>query len=197
MVKKGHDLESQLKSWLLAALNGDQDAYQNFLNRVAGIVGAYFMKSMNPRNRSPQRVEELAQDVLLSIHQKRATYQTSMPVLPWVYAIARYRLIDAVRRDARRPRFANWEEGYEDLLWTEAQQGGAASSDQQVEALLEGLGDRQKEIMVLAKVEEVPLSDIAEKFEMSLSAVKVTVHRAVKTMRKRQLEKAGGLHEDK
>jgi RNA polymerase sigma-70 factor (ECF subfamily) len=196
MMTKGPDLETQLKSWFSAALSGDQAAYAQFLDRVSRILGAYFMKSMNPSRRSVQRVEELTQDVLLSIHEKRSTFQPELPVLPWVYAIARYRLIDTIRQESRRPQFANWEAGFEDLLWTEAQQGASADSQQDVDELLSGLTDRQKEVLVMAKLNELPLAEVAKKLDMSLSAVKVTVHRAIKAIRKKQEDKEGGFRED-
>jgi RNA polymerase sigma-70 factor (ECF subfamily) len=142
---------------------------------------------MNPSKRSAEKVEELAQDILMSIHQKRSTYRPEMPILPWIYAVARYRLIDSIRQEARRPKTVVWDEAYEEIPDTRpaaAESLGLTPGAADVEALLSGLNDRQREILVLSKVTGMPLADIASKMNMSLSAVKDTIHRTLRSIRK-------------
>jgi RNA polymerase sigma-70 factor (ECF subfamily) len=183
------ELETQLRESLLAALEGDREAYRSFLKRVASIVTAYLMKSMNPSQRTVEKVEELTQDILMSIDRKRATYRPEMPILPWIYAIARYRLIDSIRAEARRPKTVVWMEEHEQIA-----ESSEPENDADVEAMLADLNDRQREILTLAKLDEMPLAEVARKMGMSLSAVKVTVHRAILAIRKKQ-ERA--LHDPK
>ena len=142
------------------------------------------MKTMNPRLRSKEQVEDLVQEVLISIHRKRDLYDVNQPLLPWVYTIARYKLIDSLRAEKRRPECVEWVEKFDSISATE---GSLLELEQaqQSETLLEGLSSNQKEILKLAKGEDVPLNEIAEKMEMSLSAVKVSVHRSLKFIRKR------------
>ena len=191
------DLEAQLQAWMLAAISGDRDSYERLLTRVGTMVRAYLMNWLNFSSRSPEKVEDLVQDVLLAIHKKKHLYRTDMPILPWIYAIAKYRLIDSIRAEKRRPQTVqwidSWEEDFESATlgaaseaentpesYAASQQDGAVETEE----LLAGLNPRQKQILLMAKSQEIPLHDIADQLNMSLSAVKVTIHRAVHLLRK-------------
>jgi RNA polymerase sigma-70 factor (ECF subfamily) len=184
-------LEIQLKAQMVAALDGDREAYSRFLRKVGQIVKSYLLKSAGSWKGSPERVEDLAQEVLLSIHRKRETYDTSLPVLPWVYAIARYRLIDSIRSDSsRKLRTLDWDENIEELASQTAEGSGGGSPHLEVEEelreALDVLSDQQKKILMMAKVEELPLEEIGRQVGMSLSNVKVTIHRTLQALRKRR-----------
>ena len=176
------DLESELKHLFLLALQGQMDTYEEWLRRISLLLRNYLTKTMNPRLRSKEQVEDLVQEVLISIHKKRDLYDKKQPLLPWIYAIARYRLIDSLRAEKRRPECVEWIKNFDALFIVEDL---PVEEGQEVEALLDGLPARQKEILRLAKVEEFSLNEIAEKMDMSLSAVKVSVHRSLKFIRKR------------
>jgi len=169
-------LEKELREGLVLSLRGDKAAYTRFLEKTAAMVRGYLAR----RQRSVERVEDLVQDVLLAIHRKKHLYSPERPVLPWIFAIARYRLIDAVRADARRPAAAEWEEAFDSLA---AREGGL---DQAlvIEEMLECLNEKQKKVLMMAKLDGMPLAEVAAKTGLSLAAVKVTVHRAVRAVRK-------------
>jgi RNA polymerase sigma-70 factor (ECF subfamily) len=180
-------LESELKPLMLRALQGDGASYQALLERLAILLRAYFRKKLNPAIASSERAEDLVQDVLLSIHHKKHLYSESLPLLPWVYAIARYRLIDAVRSEGARPQTVAWDDSYEDLFFQDPDVPSEFVT-QEINELLQGLNDKQRQIFILAKVEELSLAEIAELHQMSVSAVKVTVHRAARLLRERALK---------
>jgi RNA polymerase sigma-70 factor (ECF subfamily) len=185
--------DSQLHALMTASLAGDREAYTQFLDQTAGIVSSFLMKSMHPQQRSPEKVEELTQDILLSIHTKRGTYHPEMPILPWVFAIARYRLIDSLRRDARRPETVEWDSELESVIAAEAGNGGAgprALHGMELDAMLARLSERQREVLVMAKINDMPLAEISIKTGMSLSAVKVTVHRALRVLQRNHATQA-------
>jgi RNA polymerase sigma-70 factor (ECF subfamily) len=117
------------------ALEGDKTAYGLLLEKVAGMVSGYLMNCLGYQSRQPQKVEDLTQDVLVSIHKKKHLYDPSRPILPWIFAIARYRLIDAARADARRPRLVALEEGLEPRP---PQSDVAPGSFLELEEILEG-----------------------------------------------------------
>jgi RNA polymerase sigma-70 factor, ECF subfamily len=121
--------------------------------------------------------------VLLAIHQKRHTYRTDLPILPWIYTIARYRLIDSVRAARRVPISIPWEEELTPTGGDDEPQDGLEKLE--VERALGSLSPKQREALILSKVEGLPLADVAAKMKMSLSAVKVTIHRAMKTLKKK------------
>lgn len=175
-------LEAKLKASMLQALQGDSNAYEQFLEQVAGMMRAYLTRSM--RKSSPDQIEDLVQDVLLSIHRKKHTFQTEMPIRPWVYAIARYRMIDYFRSEKTKPAFISFEEDFEAASMSMVEKE-SPTTDMDLETLLAELTEKQRELILLAKVDGVPLAELAQRFNMSLSSVKVTLHRSLKTLRKK------------
>jgi RNA polymerase sigma-70 factor (ECF subfamily) len=174
-------VETQLHGWMCRALEGDRESYEKLLEGAARIVRAYLLSKARPAGISQDGVEDLVQEVLLAIHAKKHLYRTELPLLPWIFSIARYRLIDSLRARERKPLEVEWDD--------EAIAGVAAEAEvdtSEVQTLLRGLPERQREIIKLAKIDELPLAEIASKFDMSLSAVKVTIHRGLKTLRERQ-----------
>jgi RNA polymerase sigma-70 factor (ECF subfamily) len=170
------------RNLFLLGKKGDQASYRLLLEGVGSLLKAYLMKTMNPRLRSKEQVEDLVQDVLISIHRKRDLYSEELPFLPWVYAIARYRLIDSLRTVARRPECVEWIEKFDAEVFVEMPK---FLDEEDGSALMEGLTDKQQEILKLAKVEELPLEEVAQKMGMTLSAVKVSIHRSLKLIRKK------------
>ncbi len=176
------ELERELKSLWVLALRGDGVAYEKVLKKLSQLLRGYLQKSINPRFRSVEKVEDLVQEVLFALHRKRDLYDQAQPFLPWVYTIARYKLIDSFRAEKRQPEFVEWLEKFDSLAFVEIPK---MFEEQQGDELLQGLNDQQKEVLRLAKVEELPLHEIALQLNMSLSAVKVTVHRSLKFVRRR------------
>lgn len=168
---------------MLESLEGNQQAYAKLLEKTARMVRGYLANSMSSAQRTDERIEDLVQDVLVAIHRKKHLYRPEMPILPWLFAIARYRLIDQVRADKRRPSTVEMDERFD---FPDKKASAPEEHAFHLEELLTDLSPRQKEILVLAKAEDMPLAQIAEKFRMSLSAVKVTVHRALQKVRERQ-----------
>lgn len=165
------------------SLAGDKPAYETLLRKIETMVTGYLMNAMNASMRSEERAEDLVQDVLLAVHRKKHLYRLDMPILPWLFAIVRYRLIDHVRHEKRRPLLVEWEE---ELDLADASSASLPETEAlDVEEILEGLSQKQRDLLVLAKVEKVPLAEIADRFGMSLSAVKVTIHRTVQKLKKR------------
>jgi RNA polymerase sigma-70 factor (ECF subfamily) len=167
---------------MLLALQGDQTAYHSFLERTAVELRSFVARTGKLRFASPDKADDLIQEVLLSIHRKRDLYSPRMPILPWIYAIAKYRWIDGLRSEGRVPKTVDWDEEIEASLWNPVEEEPLAAASLAA-ALLEPLSDRQKQILVMAKSEEVPLAEVARRFGMSLSAVKLTIHRAIRSIR--------------
>ncbi len=155
------------------ALAGDDVAYRSFLEQVAHHLRAFLLRS--------DQAEDLVQEVLITIHKKRDLYRTNMPVMPWIRAIAKHRLIDGVRARSRRP---------EVVELTEELENGAVADHLKsldgidVEAMLSCLDEKHREILKLAKFEELPYAEIASRFGISLSAVKVSVFRSLNILRR-------------
>ena len=91
--------EPELKALMLAALEGDAPAYRRLLDTLMTRLEGYFARRLRA---DPTHVEDLVQETLIAVHAKRATFDPTQPVGAWVYAIARYKLIDHYRRMGRR-----------------------------------------------------------------------------------------------
>src|SRR3954470_22004346 len=87
-------IELRLRGLMLAGLAGGATPHRSLLNELSGLLRAYY------RRRAPPGVdaEDLVQETLIAVHTRRATYDPGQPFTAWAYAIARYKLIDALRR---------------------------------------------------------------------------------------------------
>ena len=131
-------------------------------------------------------VEDLVQDVLLSVHAVRATYDPARPFVPWLLAIVRNRLVDGARRYARiARREVQVDEG--DVTFSEpeanddsSEPGGAAALHEAVRALPAG----QRQAIELVKLKGLSLKEAAQSSGTSVGALKVATHRAMATLRR-------------
>src|SRR6266567_9247805 len=91
-------IEGELKGLMTASLGGDEGAYRKVLGRLSGYLRGYYKTRLAQTARSASDVEDLVQETLLAVHVRRHTYDRGQPFTPWVYAIARYKLIDYLRQ---------------------------------------------------------------------------------------------------
>src|ERR1700721_3914745 len=91
-------IEERYRSLMLQGLAGDAAAYRMFLDELATHVRSYLRRRVRGL---PHEVEDLLQELLLAIHNKRQTYDPKQPLTAWVQAIARYKLVDLLRRRSR------------------------------------------------------------------------------------------------
>jgi RNA polymerase sigma-70 factor (ECF subfamily) len=90
--------EVDLRQRLLAGLAGDAAAYHRFLSELARFLRGFLRRRMMG---FPDDVEDLVQETMLAVHNQRRTYDPQQPLLAWLRAIARYKLVDHLRRHAR------------------------------------------------------------------------------------------------
>ena len=94
-------IETELSTLMQAALNGDTGKYQDFLKEAVHPIRAQIARVM-PFGISADR-DDIVQDVLFAIHQKKQTWRMDQPILPWIRAITKYRTIDYLHRIERQP----------------------------------------------------------------------------------------------
>jgi RNA polymerase sigma-70 factor (ECF subfamily) len=116
---------------------------------------------------------------LIAIHTRRATWDRRQGLTPWVYAIARYKLIDHYRRGGRR-RFIPLEDAVDELRVED--HGAAVGARRDVEAALAALPERTRALLRDLKIEERSVAETAARAGMSEGAVKVAVHRGLRTL---------------
>lgn len=173
---KRTDEEQEIVQLFLAGLAGDEQAHRAFLTRAAVHLRAFF----RARLRGDAEAEDLVQETLIALHTKRHTYDPAFPATAWIYAIARYRLIDYLRKVKRHGVSVPIEDA-EDALFA-AEESSASDARKDVAVLLERLPRKQADAIRLIKLEDLSVADAAGRMGISASDVKVSVHRGLQTL---------------
>src|SRR5580704_7166072 len=97
--RKVGEVEQRLKALMLLGLAGDAAAQASMLDTLARLLRAYFGRRIGA---DAADLEDLVQETLIAVHQKRYTFDETQPFTPWAYAIARYKLADYFRRNHAR-----------------------------------------------------------------------------------------------
>jgi RNA polymerase sigma-70 factor (ECF subfamily) len=164
-----------------AAQDGDRVAYATLLTEVAAVVRNFVRRRLADTDAQ----EEVVQDTLLAIHRDRHTYDPARPFRPWMFAIARHRLLDHFDKQRRRSRI-------EVLAEVQAEAEDPASSDagardRRAPGLLRHalaqLSRTQREIIEMLKLDGLSVAEISTRTGMTASTVKVTAHRGYKRLR--------------
>ncbi|MEQ1591586.1 MAG: sigma-70 family RNA polymerase sigma factor [Thiobacillaceae bacterium] len=169
--------EEQLRQLLIRGLDGEAPAYHAFLMALSGHLRAYFRKRLT---RLPDEVEDLVQEALLAIHNKRQTYDTGQPLTAWVHAIAKYKLVDLLRRRTCHDLLNDPLDEEADFLASADSEAAEARRD--LAKLLDQLPDRQRLPIIHTKLEGLSVAETAQLTGMSASAVKVAVHRGLRAL---------------
>jgi RNA polymerase sigma-70 factor (ECF subfamily) len=176
-IDRTNSSEARLRQLLIRGLAGDAPAYHAFLQELSAHLRAFLRKRLA---RMPDEVEDLVQESLLAVHNQRHTYDAGQPLTAWVHAIAKYKLVDFLRRRARRDLLTDPLDDEADLL--SSSDGEAAEARRDLEKLLERLPERQRLPIVHMKLEGLSVVETARATGMSESAVKVGVHRGLKAL---------------
>ena len=178
-----HDLarDRQWSALMAAAQSGDRAAYERLLREVLP-----FLRALAGRqHRAPDRVADVVQDVLLTVHRVRHTYDPARPFSHWLAAIARRRSIDALRRRGRTEAAeVSDEQAYETFA------DPRAKEEIEVRDRIGGLGPAiaslppgQREALELLKLRQLSLAEASRTSGKSVAALKVSVHRAIRALR--------------
>lgn len=173
-------IEADLHATWLEALAGDAPSYQAVLTRLSGHLRLFLRRRLRDK---PEDVEDLVQEILLSIHQKRHTYNPKQPLTAWVYAIARYKLIDHLRAQARHDDKNDPMDDWHDQLWM-VSTDDADASKAHLTHMLSQLPDKQRLPIEHTKLEGHSVAEAALLTGQSESAVKVNIHRGLKALAK-------------
>lgn len=166
-----------------AAQAGDARCYEQLLRSVTP-----FIRSLSRRYcRDPAVTEDVVQDVLLTVHRIRHTWDPRRPFSPWLASIAARRGIDRLRRDSRIARYeVSDDAAFETFAAQPAnQESGALRAGEAIEPLLQALPERQRRALEAVKIRGLSMAQAASESGQSVAAMKVNVHRAVKALRAR------------
>ena len=169
--------EIRLRELLVRGLGGDAAAYHGFLQALSAHLRGFLRKRLM---RLPDEVEDLVQETLLAVHNQRHTYDPDQPLTAWVHAIARYKMIDLLRR--REGRDALHDPLDEEAMDFTRPDTEASDARRDLARLLDQLPERQRLPIVHMKLEGLSVAEAARATGLSEAAVKVGVHRGLKAL---------------
>ncbi len=168
---------------MAAAQDGDAGAYARLLRSVSPVVRALGRR----RGLDAAACEDLAQDVLMTVHRIRHTYDPERPFGPWLIAIAQRRLIDRLRADTRRRRYETYDPDAVETFAAPATKD-ALEADEAAAWLREAIAalpTKQREALELTKLQEMSVAEAAVRTGQTPGALKVNVHRALRALQAR------------
>jgi RNA polymerase sigma factor (sigma-70 family) len=168
--------EEPLEALLRAANRGDGRAYAAFLRAITPLVRGV-ARARGP-GLAPDVIEDIVQETLLAIHQKRHTWREESPVRPWLYAIVRYKVVDAFR--ARGRRITVPIEDFAAVLPAEAGPDPTLLGD--AERVISRLDPRSARIVRAIGLDGASIAQTSADLNMSETAVRVALHRALKRL---------------
>lgn len=160
------------------AQQGDNRAYATLFRAITPILKGFIVHRLG----HVSDADDVVQDILMSIHRASHTYDTARPFRGWMFAIARHRLNDHFRRIYKKGDLPDIS--LEDLAF-EISNPDVTEGEQKYEyvyELLESLPEKQRKIVTLMKLEGRTAEETAKTMKMSVSAVKVSAHRAYKAL---------------
>ena len=178
-------IETQLHDLWTRSVQGDSGCYERALTLMSGYV-RHFLKKRMPSASSD--VEDLVQDTLMAIHQKRHTYQTDQPLTAWMFAIARYKWVDHLRAHGRRESLHDDIDDWADTLSVDSPEE-ASDAHNDLMLVLADLPLAQREAIAHTRLEGLSISETALRTGQSEAAVKVNIHRGLKRLMRKWAQK--------
>jgi RNA polymerase sigma factor (sigma-70 family) len=166
--------ETQLKAWMVGGLNGDERSHAALLGALVPLLHSFYRRRMHDAEGD---VDDLVQETLISVHTRRASYDRNRPFTAWLYAVARYRLVDHYRRR----KLSVSVEDVEDILAIEGfEEQVTASMD--VDNLLNTLSPKQARAISDTHLDGMSVAEAAAGAGIGESDVKISVHRGLKAI---------------
>lgn len=183
MTKRRPEDDCPFEALMRAVQDGDAQAYLQLLKRITPRLQQ--MVRAQRRFLDAADIDDIVQEILISLHAVRATYDPGRPFIPWLMAIARNRLADSGRRRARQRAYevqvdelpVTFSEDQTNILNT---YGDPEALRRAIKALPPG----QQEAVEMLKLREMSLKEAASASGISTGALKVSMHRAMTTLRK-------------
>lgn len=165
--------EAETAARLRLALSGEQASYRQFLQEVTPVVRGIVRTRL--ASLDAQSIEDAVQEALLAVHAKRHTWQQDQPVLPWLYAIARYKAIDALRQHGAASAHVPIEDVADELEAVDS----APVRDMDVATAVAQLDGRTRQVVRAMGVEGASVRETGDRLGISENAVRVAFHRGL------------------
>ena len=167
--------EDRLRALMLKGLDGDAAAHNRLLSELAILLRGFYSRRLGG---DPSDAEDLVQETLIAVHNRRESYDQSKAFTSWAFSMARYKMIDEFRR--RRVRQSVPIEDVEDLFAADGIEPASAAID--LERLMSDLSPQQRLAIRQVKIEGLSVEEAAERSGLSPSNVKISIHRGLKKL---------------
>ncbi len=168
--------EPELKALMLSSLDGDDTAYRALLHMLRHLLLSFYSRRLG--RSAAADVEDLVQETLMALHERRITYDRDRPFTAWLFTVARYKLVDHYRRSGSRVHVGL--DLVEDMV--DGYSVDAVTAGMDVERLLESLPPFQGEMIRQVRLEGRSVAEAAAAGGRSEAVVKVSVHRGIKAL---------------
>ncbi|MBK9082485.1 MAG: sigma-70 family RNA polymerase sigma factor [Rhizobiales bacterium] len=176
-------VEQRLAELMRAARAGDAAAYRQFLADAGAMLRTNARAALARAGRGNAEVEDIVQETLLAIHLKRESWSEDRPISPWLNAIARYKLVDVLRRLGVRRAIP-----IDDVVDELPAPAEVPAVDADVRRLVDALPERSRRIVVAMSIEGRSAAEVGRDVGMNEGAVRVALHRALKELARRYRE---------
>lgn len=178
------ELDRRLSAAMAAAQGGDRAAYETVLRDCVPVV----QRIARRQGAAADFLDDVVQDVLVTIHGARATYDPSRSFVAWLTAITQRRTIDILRKRGRQgAREIHAPEAFETRAGEDDPEREAVANSEaaQLRAFVAELPEGQREAIDALALEEKSLEDASKATGRTKTSLKVNLHRAIKTLRAR------------
>lgn len=173
--------ETTWRALAVKAQSGDQAAYRTLLSALNPFIKRVIIKTLP----TPDAADDIVQEVLISVHKALRTYTPERPFIPWLMAIVSFRRTDYLR--THYAQHHHMKADLESLDWMEDTHASTSAADtyKDVQAAIDALPAKQKNIFKLVKLDGYSMEETAQKTGMTAGAVKVSVHRTLQKLREK------------
>lgn len=168
--------EDRLRLLMEQGLNGDAGAHRQLLAELAIYLRVFYARRLG---RDAPDLEDLVQETLIAVHTRRESYDPGRPFMTWAFAMARYKMIDHLRKAGLRTTEPIDEA--EDLFAEDSTESALAAAD--LEKMMSSLTPNQRTAIRHVKIEGLSVAETAQKTGLSPSNVKISVHRGLNRLR--------------
>lgn len=169
--------EDQLKAWMVEGLDGNGASHASLLRALLPVLRQFYRRRLG----NTDTIEDLVQDTLIAIHTRRMTYDRDRAFTAWLFAVARYKMIDHFRRT--RPTCSLDDPGNDlsGVLATSSFED-SVNARMDIDQLLQELPAKQMRLIRKTRIEGHSIAEAARATGHGASDVKVSIHRGLKAL---------------
>ncbi len=167
------------KNLALLAQNGDKEAYSELLRDIIPFVKA----SLSGTLANPDWIEDISQEVLISVHKSLHSYSNDRPFKPWLNAIIKFRRTDFLRKHYKSRKTKEATQDSIEIFEQNVTFQDTSGELKDIEDAISALPEKQQKIFKMMKIEGYSAKEVANEMDMSVSAVKVAAHRTTNKLK--------------